>query len=106
MCNFHRVVTVTNTGTTIELALTDSTNIGNMERFNLICRKPVSALVTTEPIEVTAVINGAVVPVKNIYGQPLLSNVVPFGKTCGRYVIDDSGTAPAPYLWLETPCYA
>lgn len=102
MCNFHRVVTVTNTGTTIELALTDSTNIGNMEPFNIICRKPVSELVTGEPIEVTAVVNGAAIPVRNIYGLPLMSNVVPLGCTKGKYVINDTET----YVWLETPCYA
>lgn len=98
----HRVVTVTNTGTTIELALTDSTNIGNMETFNIICCKPVSALVTTAPIPVTAVINGAAVPVKDIYGQPLLSNVVPWGLTCGKYIVDTD----SPYVWLKTPRYA
>lgn len=102
MCDIHRVVTVTNTGTTIELGLTDSTNIGNMERFNLICRKPVSALVTGEPIAVTAVVNGNVVPIRDIYGQPLLSNVVPWGLTPGKYIVD----ADSPYIWLKTPCYA
>lgn len=109
MCNcenIHRVVTVTNTGTTIELTLTDSANIGDMEPFNIICRKPVSALVTGAPIEVTAVVNGAAIPVKNIYGQPLMSNVVPLGLTCGKYIIDNSGTTPAPYIWLRTPRYA
>lgn len=99
----HRVVTVTNTGTTIELALTDSTNIGNKETFNIICCKPVSALVTTAPIPVTAVINGAAVPVRDIYGQPLLSNVVPWGLTCGKYIIGDDDTT---YVWLKTPRYA
>ena len=108
MCdNFHRVVTVTNTGTTIELTLTDSANIGNMERFNIICRKPVSDLVTGDPIPVVAVINGnATVPIKDVYGKPLLSNRVPFGLTLGRYIVDTSGETPAPYVWLKTPCYA
>lgn len=107
-CNYnHRVVTVTNTGTTIELTLTDSTNIGSMEPFNIICRKPVSALVTGEPIPVVAVINGvATVPVKNAYGLPLMSNLVPLGKTCGKYIVDSSGTTPEPYVILKTPCYA
>ena len=108
MCNnIHRVVTVTNTGTTIELTLTDSTNIGDMEPFNLVCRKPISALVTGEPIPVVAVINGvATVPLKDVYGQPLMSNVVPLGLTCGKYIIDNSGETPAPYVWLKTPRYA
>ena len=101
-CNTHRVMTVTNTGTTIELTLTDSTNIGDMERFNMVCKKTVGALVTTAPIPVTAVINGASVSVRNIYGQTLLSDVVPWGPSFGRYIVDDSGA----YLWLKTPRYA
>ena len=107
-CNYnHRVVTVTNTGTTIELTLTDSANIGNMERFNIICKKPVSALVTGDPLPVVAVVNdNPAVPVKDIYGQPLLSNVVPLGLTCGKYIVDNSGETPSPYIWLITPRYA
>ena len=106
MCNFHRVVTVTNTGTTIELAFTDSNNIGSFEPFNIIVKKPISALVTTEPIEVTGIINGAAIPLKNAYGLPLMSNLVPWGCTKGTYIVDDTGTAPEPYVILETPCYA
>ena len=109
MCNcnnFHRVVTVTNTGTTIEFTFTDSENIGNMESFDIIVKKPVSALVTGEPIEVTGVVNGDVIPLKNAFGLPLMSNVVPWGCTKGRYVIDSSGTTPETYIILKTPCYA
>lgn len=106
--NNHRVVTVTNTGTAIELTLMDSTNIGDMERFNLICRKPVSALVTGDPLPVVATVNGvASIPLKNAYGQPLLSNVVPWGKTCGKFIMGGATTTAADsYIWLETPCYA
>ena len=105
--NTHRVVTVTNTGTTIELTLTDAANIGNMQPFNIICRKPVSELVTGDPIPVVATINGvASVPLRNAYGLPLMSNRVPLGKTCGKYIVDTSGETPEPYVWLETPCYA
>ena len=110
MCNCnnnHRVVTVTYSGTNVTLTVTDSTNIGSMERFNLICRKPVSALVTGEPVPVLININGvATVPLKNKFGLPLMSNVVPLGKTCGKYIIDTSGDTPEPYVWLKTPCYA
>ena len=105
--NNHRVVTVTYTGTTIELTLTDSNNIGNEERFNIICCKPVSVLVPGDPVPVVAVINGvANVPLKNSLGLPLMSNVVPKGRTSGVYVVDESGTTPEPYVILETPCYA
>lgn len=104
----HRVVTVSNSGTAIELTVTDSTNIGNGEIFNLAVFKPVSALVTGDPIPVTVTINGvAGIPVKNAFGEPLLSNVVPWGKTYGRFVMGgDTTTAAASYVILKTPYYA
>ncbi len=111
MCNCnntHRVVTVTNSGTAIELVVTDATNIGDMERFNLAVYKPISALVTGAPLPVTITLNGvAGIPVKNKFGLPLMSNLVPWGKTCGRFIQDgDTTTADASYVILKTPCYA
>ena len=110
LCNnlTHRVVTVTNSGTAIELTVTDSTNIGDKEIFNLIVCKPISALVTGDPIPVTATINGvAGVPLKNALGEPLLSNVVPWGKTYGRFIMGGATTTAADsYVILKTPCYA
>lgn len=106
--NTHRVVTVTNSGTAIELTVTDSTNIGDMERFNLDVRKPISALVTGDPIPVTATINGvAEIPIKNRFAEPLLSNVVPWKVTCGTFVMGgDTTTAADSYVILVTPRYA
>ena len=106
--NTHRVVTVSNTGTSIALTVTDSVNIGDFERFNLAVYKPISALVTGAPLPVTVTINGvAGIPVKNAFGLPLMSNLVPWGKTCGRFIQDgDTTTAGASYVILKTPCYA
>jgi hypothetical protein len=110
LCNSvtHRVATVINTGTAIQLNVTDSTNIGDKERFNLAVYKTISALVTGDPLPVTITINGvADVPVKNAFGEPLLSNVVPWGKTYGRFVMGgDTTTAADSYVILRTPCYA
>lgn len=110
LCNSisHRVVTVANSGTEIQLTVTDSTNIGDKERFNLLVYKPISALVTGDAIPVTITINGvAGIPVKNALGEPLLSNVVPFGKTFGRFVMGGATTTAAnSYVILETPRFA
>jgi len=110
LCNnlTHRVATVINTGTAIQLNVTDSTNIGDEERFNLAVYKTVSALATGDPLPVTITINGvADVPVKNAFGKPLLSNVVPWGKTYGRFVMGGATTTAADsYVILKTPCYA
>ena len=104
----HRVETVVNTGTAIELTLTDSTDIGDLERFNLVVCKGISSVVTGDALPVTASINGiAGVPLKNSLAQPLMSDVVPFGKTCGTFVRGgDATTVADSYVILKTPCYA
>lgn len=108
--NFHRVTEVNVTDTQVVLTVTDATNIGNLERFNLICRKPISSLVTTAPLPVFVTANGTTVPIKNAFGLPLMSNVVPFGLTMGRYVVEttpgETGDTTTPYVILNTPCYA
>ena len=106
--NTHRVLTVTYSGTEIQLTVTDSANIGDLERFNLAVYKPISSLVAGDPVPVTVTINGvAGIPVKNAFGLPLMSNVVPCRKTCGRFVQNgDTTTAAESYVILKTPCYA
>ena len=112
MCNcncdndFHRVTAVNVTATNVVLTLTNPNNIGSKEAFNLICCKPVSSLITGEPLPVQATINGVAVDLKNSIGLPLMSNVVPWGCTKGTYVVDTSGTADETYVILKTPCYA
>lgn len=108
-CNndYHRVTNVSVTTTNVVLTVTNPNNIGNMETFNLICCKPVSSLVTTSPLPVQVVLNGEQsIDVKNSYGLPLMSNVVPFGCTKGKFIIDSSGETPETYVILKTPCYA
>lgn len=109
MCNCnnnHRVVTVTVSDTNVVLTVTDPDNIGSLERFNLICKKPISSLVTGAPLPVQININGVVSNVKNSFGLPLMSNVVPWGLTCGRYVVEGTGETATSYVILKTPCYA
>lgn len=105
--NTHRVLTVTYSGTNIALTFTNSTNIGSKEPFNIIVCKPVSSLVTGEPVPVVATINGvANIPLRDRFCLPLMSNKVPKGKTCGTYVVNDTGETPDIYIILKTPCYA
>ena len=107
-CKNHKVETVVNAGTSIQLTLTNSTDIGDLERFNLVVCRAISDVVTGDPIPVTATINGiAAIPLKNAFGQPLMSNVIPYGRTCGSFVMGgDTTTADASYVILKTPCYA
>ena len=105
--NYHRVLTVTYSGTAIELTATNTTDIGSLEDFNLICCKPVSSLVTGSPVPVNIEINGvAGIPLRDDLGLPIMSNRVPKGKTCGTYVVNNTGTTPDVYVMLRTPHYA
>ena len=109
MCNcnnFHRVTLVTASDTNIVLTVTDSNNIGSLERFNLICKKPISSLVTGAPLPVQINVNGVAANVKNAFGLPLMSNVVPWGVTYGSYVVEGEGETATSYVILKTPCYA
>ena len=56
--DFHRVTNVEATTTNIVLTVTNPNNIGNLETFNLVCCKPISSLVTGEPLPVQITING------------------------------------------------
>ena len=105
--NNHKVLTAVFGGTNVSLTLSNSTDIGNKEPFNIIVCQPISSLVTGSPVPVVANINGvATVPLRDAYGLPLMSNRVPKGKTCGTYIVDDSGETPDIYVILKTPCYA
>jgi len=106
-CNTHRTVNVTYSGTNVALELTNSTDIGTKEPFNIVVCKPVSSLVTGSPVPVVTSINGVDnIPLRDRYGLPLMSNKVPRGKTCGTYVVDDSTSTTDIYVILQTPCYA
>lgn len=102
----HRVLTVTYSGTEVVLTATNTTNIGSLEKFNLICCKPVSSVVTGDPVPVFITVNGNNVPLKNRFALPLMSNRVPYGLTCGRYVVDTVSSTPETYIILDTPRYA
>lgn len=105
--NTHRVLTVTFSGTNVALTFTNSTDIGSKEPFNIIVCKPVSSTVTGSPVPVVATINGVDnIPLRDRFGLPLMSNKVPKGKTCGTYVVNDTGETPDVYIILKTPCYA
>ena len=105
--NFHRAVTVTYSGTNVAIDFTNSTDISTKEPFNIVVCKPVSALVTGAPVPVVTNINGvANIPLRDRFGLPLMSNKVPRGKTCGTYIVNDTGDTPDVYVILKTPTYA
>lgn len=98
----HRVETVTATATNVVLTVSDSTNIGSLDNFNLVtgCQR-VSTAVTGTPLPVQVTVNGVAVDLLNRFALPILSNRVP-ERSKGYYIVPETGD---PYVILyTTPC--
>lgn len=102
--NIHRVISIT-VGESVDLAVTDNTNIGNQERFGLIisCKKAMT--IPAAPLPVTITINGVAMPVLDKNAQQVMSNTLP-RKAFGKVILSsNTTTVTAPYLILHTtPC--
>lgn len=94
----HCLEKVVITEKNVALTVTDSTNISNLECFNLIVNKCISDFVTGAPLPVQIVVNGTAVSLLNKYSLPVLSNKIP-RRSKGAYVVPTSGT---PYVILFT----
>lgn len=98
----HKVETVTATATNVVLTVSDSTNIGSLDSFNLVtgCQR-VSNAVTGSPLPVQIIVNNVAVNLLNRFALPILSNRVP-ERAKGYYVVPETGD---PYVILyTTPC--
>lgn len=105
-CNFvHRVTSITPGTANVALAVTDDTNIGNMEPFIMLISKCKSMQIAAAPLPVVVNVNGTSVPVLDRNGQQVMSNVIP-RKSEGIYIeTSNTTTVTAPYVLLyTTPC--
>lgn len=103
-CSFdHYLEAVTATAATVDLTVSDSTNISSLEPFNIItgCRR-ISEVVTGAPLPVQVTVNGTAVALLNRYSLPILSNRVP-KRSKGTYVVPTGGGSP--YVILHTTPY-
>lgn len=106
MCNCdnkrHVLQTITVTSSNVVLNVTNATNVGSLEDFNLIipCNKSIKDNVTGAPLPVQIVVNGTAVPLYNKYSIQITSNHVP-RRSKGAYVVVNG----AGYVILfTTPC--
>lgn len=97
--NVHSVIAITDNTTSIDLTVSNSTDIGNLQPFILIRNKNVS--VPTAPVPVTVNVNGASVELQNKYGIQIQSNRLP-RRAVGAYVVPATGD---PYVILFTTPY-
>ena len=100
MCsNIHYVTAITDNTTSIDLTVTNPTDVGNLDNFVLIRNKNVS--VPTAPVPVTVNINGTAVALNNKYGLQIQSKRLP-RRAVGAYVVPATGD---PYVILLTTPY-
>ena len=99
--NTHKVTEVAVSETAVALTVSNSTDIGNLEKFNLLMNKTVSGI-TANPVPVTITVNNVSVPLKNRFGQQIQSNKIPFGFSAAYYVADELAETPAPYVIILT----
>ena len=89
-------------GTSLTLTVTNSTNVGDGDIFIFRCPVTVRDNVTFAPCPVFIEINGVSnIPLKNKFGQQILSDKVP-KRAFGYYIADSGSETPAPYVILIT----
>lgn len=101
---FHKSIALTVTEGNLVMTVTNSTNISNLDDFELVmCQKP-STVVTTAPIPMQITINGTAVSLLNKYSLPIYSNrLCTRKKYYGSYVVSAAGT-PYIILWNTPDC--
>ena len=103
---FHKVTALEQVGgdtpTGVNMTITNNTNIGDLEYFELVLTVNPNTVVTGDPLPYTLTINGATANLVNNIGLPIYTNRLNTRKLYkGRYVVPATGT---PYvILLNTP---
>ncbi len=80
----HRTSAITAAGV---LTVSNSTNVGNFDPFCLIVTIDPSAVITGVPVATTITINGTAVPLVDIWGYPITTDILQMRcKFKGRYI--------------------
>lgn len=96
--NMHKTTAISTAGL---LTVTNSTNVGNFDRFCLCITINPSSVITTAPVNLTVTLNGVAVPIIDEWGYPVKSDkVCPRKRYYGRYIVS---TTPHVTL-LNVPC--
>lgn len=82
--NMHKTTAISTAGL---LTVTNSTNVGNFDRFCLCITINPSNVITTAPVALTVTINGSAVPIIDEWGYPVNSDKVTTRRRYyGRYI--------------------
>ena len=89
-------------GTSVNLTVTSSNNVGDGDVFIFRCPVTIRDNVITTPTPVFVTINGVTnIPLKNKFGKQIMSDRVP-KRAYGYYIADTESETPAPYVILVT----
>ena len=99
--NMHKTSAISTAGV---LTVSNSTNIGNFDKFCLCVTINPSAVITTGPVALTVTLNGTTVPIIDEWGYPVKSDKIRARKLYyGRYIT----VAGEPHVTLlNVPCVA
>ena len=88
-CEFlHKTTALTDGGV---LTVTNPNNVGDLDRFCLVLTINPDSVITGAPVAYTVTINGTAVPIWDIYGLPITTDVLCTRKVYkGRYVNSDT----------------
>ena len=106
--NEHKVTSLTATATTVNMTITNNTNVSDLDCFELVlCVNP-DSVVTGDPLPYTITVNGVAVNLLNKYSLPIYTSRLRTRKLYkGAYVVPETG---APYVILfntpDCPQYA
>lgn len=100
---FHKVTALTAGDASVEMTITNPTNISSLDYFELVlCVNP-DTVVTGDPLPYTVNVNGTAVPLLNKYSLPINTNrLCPRKRYIGSYV--ESGGAGYVILWNTPDC--
>ena len=98
-CNLHRATNLTTGGL---LTVTNSNNISNFDCFNLVlCLSP-NNIITSSPLPYAVTVNGADIPIVDIWGYPVTTDrLCPRKVYRGRYIM---GTGITTHITLTNLC--
>lgn len=98
--NIHKITAITPSDTAVNITVSNSTDIGNLEPFAIRTCNCVSFTPPTSPLPVTINVNGSDIALLNKYSIQLTSNHIP-SFAYGAYVVPTTGD---PYVILfSTP---
>lgn len=97
---FHLGTSLTAAG---ELTVSNATNVGSGEPFNIGLAINPNTVITGNPVNYTVLVNGAAVPLKNVFGANVSTDkLVPRKRYPGFYFEPTDGSDP--YVVIDTRC--